>query len=137
MVYADQLERLIAQSEGQPIIVNEYFQWFSFDVMGQVAFSKDFNMLRGGDWHSAIKVLRDGMKIVGPVSPTPWLLNLASNVPTGSARDFNKMVWLHSREVSTSILIHKSVQALREGFDRFGIGGKCLMAFMKASGTGS
>ena len=93
MAYADQLERLIAQSEGQSIIVNQYFQWFSFDVMGQVAFSKDFNMLKGADWHSAIKVLREGMKILGPLSPAPWLMSLGSHVPTRSARDFNKMVW--------------------------------------------
>ena len=103
--YADQLDRLIAQSESRPIIVNQYFQWFSFDVMGQVAFSKDFNMMRGADWHSAIKVLRDGMTMIGPLSPTPWLLNLGSNVPVGSARDFNKMVWFGSRQDPPSILI--------------------------------
>ena len=103
--YADQLERLIAQSEGRPIIVNQYFQWFSFDVLGQVAFSKDFNMLRGADWHFAIKVLRDGMAMLGPLSPTPWLVNLGSNVPTGSARDFNKMVWSGSKQGLTRILI--------------------------------
>ena len=91
-VYANQLERLIAKSEDQPIIVNQYFQWFSFDVMGQVAFSKDFNMLRGAQWHSAVKVLRDGLAMLGPLTPVPWLMNLGSDIPVGSSRDFKAMV---------------------------------------------
>ena len=97
-VYADQLEQLIAQSEGQPVNANRYFQWFSFDVMGQVAFSKDFNMLRGAKWHAGVKVLRDGMEILGPLSPVPWLMILGSFIPTRQARDFSKMV----RSQSTS-----------------------------------
>ena len=90
--YADQLERLISQNEDQPIIANHYFQWFGFDIMGQVAFSKDFNMLRSEQWHSAIKVLRDGMAVQGPLTPVPWLVNIGSSIPIGSSRDFKTMV---------------------------------------------
>lgn len=90
--YTDQLERLIAQSEGQPVVANQYFHWFSFDVMGQVAFSKDFNMLRGAKWHFAIKVLREGMATLGPLSPAPWLMSLLSHISTASSRDFKNMV---------------------------------------------
>ena len=93
-VYADQLERLIAQHEDQPIVVNQYFQWFAFDVIGQVAFSKDFDMLRGAQWHSAIKVLRDGMALLGPLTPVPWLISLGSDIPLGGSRDFKTMVCL-------------------------------------------
>lgn len=60
--------------------------------MGQVAFSKDFNMLRSAQWHSAIKTLHDGMAMLGPLTPIPWLMCLGSDIPMGSARDFKTMV---------------------------------------------
>lgn len=90
--YADQLEQLISESKGQPIVANRYFQWFGFDIMGQVAFSKDYNMLRVAQWHSAIKMLRDGMAMLGPLTPVPWLMCLGSDIPMGSSRDFKTMV---------------------------------------------
>ena len=79
--FADSLERLIAQCEGQTIAVNEYFQWFSFDVTGQIAFSKSFNMLENGTWHPAIQTLRSGMALVGPFTPLPWLMQLGADMP--------------------------------------------------------
>ncbi len=41
--------------------------------MGQVAFFKDSGMLRDAQWHSVIKVLRDGMAVLGPLTPVPGL----------------------------------------------------------------
>ena len=100
--YADKLEQVIAQSRGQPIVANQYFQWFGFDVMGQVAFSKDFDMLKDMQWHSGIKVLRDGMAPLGPLSPVPWVGILGSDVVPDSANKFKTMVCLrliHSQTV--------------------------------------
>ena len=60
--------------------------------MGQVAFSKDFNMLRNAQWHSAIELIRDGMKAYGSLSPVPWLMRLGSSIPMGSSRDHKALV---------------------------------------------
>ena len=62
--------------------------------MGQVAFSKDFGMLRDAQWHSAIKVLRDGMAVLGPLSPVPWLMIMASDISDGISDDLKTMVCL-------------------------------------------
>ncbi len=91
MEYINQLERLISQSEGQAIVVNSYFQWFSFDIMGQIAFSKSFNMLENGEWHHAIQTLRSGMALVGPFTPVPWLMQLGSEFPSTSLK--RMFVW--------------------------------------------
>ena len=99
--YADKLEQVIAQSRGQTIIANQYFQWFGFDVMGQVAFSKDFNMLKDMQWHSGIKVLRDGLEPLGPLTPVPWFGILGSDMALGSANKLKTMVCL--RLISFSI----------------------------------
>ncbi|KAI4213021.1 MAG: hypothetical protein LQ351_004365 [Letrouitia transgressa] len=91
-LYAHQLERLIAQSAGKPTNINQYIYWFSFDVMGQFAFSKPFDMLIGKRWHHAVQMLRAGLALVGPLSPTPWLVRLAVDFPVVSVvRDFQKM----------------------------------------------
>ena len=92
--YADRLEQLIAQKRDQPLVANQYFQWFGFDVMGQVAFSKDFSMLKDMQWHSGIKVLHDGMAPLGPLTPVPWLAILGSDVAMGSSSDLKTMVCL-------------------------------------------
>ena len=92
--YADRLEQLIAQRGGRPIVANQYFQWFGFDVMGQVAFSKDFNMLKDMQWHSGIKVLREGMAPLGPLTPVPWFGILGSDMALGSANKLKTMVCL-------------------------------------------
>ena len=97
--YADRLEQLIAQGEGQPIIANQYFQWFGFDMMGQLAFSKDFNMLRNTQWHSAIKVLHDGLAVLGPLTPVPWLMILGSDMAMGSSGDLKNMVCFFIRSL--------------------------------------
>ena len=111
--YADQLEQLVAQRQGQPIIANQYFQWFGFDVMGQVAFSKDFSMLRNTQWHSAIKVLRDGMAVLGPLTPVPWLMILGSDMTIGASADFKKMVCLRLDSFPTCTRLSLAVQAKR------------------------
>lgn len=46
--YASQLEERIAKlsSAGRDLNVSQWFYLFSFDVMGEFAFGKSFNMLR-------------------------------------------------------------------------------------------
>ncbi|MCJ1457542.1 hypothetical protein MMC28_007910 [Mycoblastus sanguinarius] len=90
--HARQLERAIAQNVGQPINVNQYFQWFSFDVMGQFAFSRSFNMLKDKKEHHAVKMLRAGLGLVGPFTPVPWLVRIAFDIPVlPIVRNFQKM----------------------------------------------
>ena len=90
--YARQLERAIAQDIGQPININQYFQWFNFDVMGEFAFSRSFNMLKDKKEHHAIKMLRAGLALVGPFTPVTWLVRIAFDLPMlAIVRDFQKM----------------------------------------------
>ena len=62
--------------------------------MGQVAFSKDFKMLQDTKWHSAIKVIRDGLAVLGPLTPVPWLMILGSDMAMGSSGNLKAMVSL-------------------------------------------
>ncbi|KAL8793202.1 MAG: hypothetical protein Q9195_004232 [Heterodermia aff. obscurata] len=70
-IYATQLEDVIGQHAGQAIEINPFFYWFSFDVMGQFAFSKSFGMLKSQTWHESVQLLRAGLALVWPFSPVP------------------------------------------------------------------
>lgn len=63
--------------EGKPVVVTDWFYWFTFDVMGDFAFARSFNMLRDKQWHFAVKLLRRAMTLLGPFSPVPWLAQIA------------------------------------------------------------
>ena len=64
--------------------------FYSFDVMGDVALGRDFEMLKNGDEHKAIKGLHDQMTTIGALGTLPWLLAFFSAIPgiAGSYRDF-------------------------------------------------
>lgn len=98
-IYANQLEQAIAQHAGQATEINSFFYWFSFDVMGQFAFSKSFGMLRSQTWHESVQLLRAGLALVGPFTPVPWLVRIAFDIPVlRIVRDFQSMAsWCTKR----------------------------------------
>lgn len=59
--------------------------FFSFDVMGEVGFGKDFNNLVSGVEHTAIKGVHSHMTMLGIMSTVPWLLNVLSSIPGAAA----------------------------------------------------
>ena len=79
--YGQQLERHIAATVGQPINMSQWFYFFTFDVMGDFAFAKSFNMLQDEKWHYAVLMLRRALTLLGPLSPVPWLIQLAFSIP--------------------------------------------------------
>lgn len=89
--YSDLLETHVRQSRGQPVNVCEWFSFFSFDLMGDLSFAKSFGMLEDGSWHYAVKLLRDGMAILGVATPVPWLAQICFHIP-GVASSWNSMI---------------------------------------------
>lgn len=60
--------------------------------MGDLAFSKDFDMLKSGQKHWAIEILNGGQRGIGIFGPVPWLFVIMSNIPqiTKAFRKFVK-----------------------------------------------
>ena len=58
--------------------------------MGELAFGKSFNMLKSEEHHHVIRLLADGMKLLGLVSPAPWLARIGFEIP-GLANGWEKM----------------------------------------------
>lgn len=79
--YADELIRQISSFSGKPINAARWFNWFSFDVMGDLAFGKSFDMLKNGESHYAISIFEENILPLGLLSPVPWLLYILGKTP--------------------------------------------------------
>ncbi|KAK2735826.1 hypothetical protein FQN57_001103 [Myotisia sp. PD_48] len=98
------LEGIISEGaeKGESINFSTYSYFFSFDVMGLFVFSRSFDMLTAEKWHSSITTLRRAMKILGPLSPVPWLAQIGLRWLRGYwvIKDWHAMVkWCEDRMV--------------------------------------
>lgn len=84
-IHATHLESRIAALNAGDGFVNvvPVFHWFSVDVMGDLTFSKSFNMLENGEAHPIAGLLNDSFDIVGIFSPVPWLLRIGLDLLPG------------------------------------------------------
>ena len=60
---------------GQPVNVSHWFNCYSFDVMGDLAFKKDFGMLANGKFHRAVSLLNEAKALQGLKLPT-WIFRM-------------------------------------------------------------
>ncbi|KAJ8119834.1 hypothetical protein ONZ43_g3300 [Nemania bipapillata] len=75
------LDNASSDSGGEAVInATDWFAWFSFDVMGEFAFSTSFQMLQDKKWHEKIRLLVDGFAMLGMASPVPWLAQLGKSI---------------------------------------------------------
>ena len=88
------LSRCISAYGTDEVDVDEVMSWFSFDVMGDVVFSKDFNLLESRTWSPAIKHRDRALALVGPIGDAIWIARLAFLlVPFyGIVKDWFRMV---------------------------------------------
>lgn len=80
--YAEMLAARIEDlaQKGSPVVVTEWFYWLTFDIMGEFAFARSFDMLREEKWHFAPLLLRKAMSLLGPFSAVPWLAQIAFHI---------------------------------------------------------
>jgi hypothetical protein len=77
----DQLIESIHAIAGGPIDATLWSIFFTFDVMGDVAFSRDFGNMRGGKEHRALREMHGLITMIGLLTAVPWLPSLISDVP--------------------------------------------------------
>ncbi|KAJ5815613.1 hypothetical protein N7474_007390 [Penicillium riverlandense] len=76
-VLIEQLHVLANQS----IDITQWTMYYSFDVMGIIAFSKDFKQLEDAAEHSAIAAMHANMEMIGLLGAVPWLIHLLICIP--------------------------------------------------------
>jgi hypothetical protein len=89
--YAISLVEHIEGVKSESLNMNMWFGFLTFDVMGEFAFATSFNMLKTGKWDKGIKLVREGIDILGPISPVPWLAQIGFLIP-GVAMSWKQML---------------------------------------------
>lgn len=89
--YANELIDQIAARPGQPMDASTWFNYYSFDVMGDLAFGRPFGMLTSGRPHYLLQAFEKGMRPVGWLSPLPWIIPVFAAAPIIGA-DFAQFV---------------------------------------------
>ncbi|KAI8291724.1 Cytochrome P450 monooxygenase [Colletotrichum sp. SAR11_57] len=89
--YTNQLLDQIEAHKGKPFNIADWFNFYSFDVMGDLAFGKTFGMLKEGIKHYFMTSLHTDMQAIGSFSHMLWLFPIFKNTPILNAN--NKRFW--------------------------------------------
>ncbi|KAL3712631.1 hypothetical protein TMatcc_001331 [Talaromyces marneffei ATCC 18224] len=79
--YAAQLLSVLADNVGQPIDMSRWFNYYSFDVIGDLTFGKSFDMLITGKDAYMLKTLHEQMQSLGPFLHSIWVIPLFKLIP--------------------------------------------------------
>ncbi|KAF2099261.1 cytochrome P450 [Rhizodiscina lignyota] len=116
------VEQLRAFGGVQPVNVSDWFNYFSYDVMGDLAFGESFDMLEKGEEHWAIALLNAGMEPMAAKLP-PWVFRVIVAIP-GAAKDYWKFINYCSEQMQkrmeASAKIPDITSALLEPFQEKG-----------------
>ena len=88
--YSKQLEARIESLAGKPVNVTQVFEYYTFDVMGDMSFSVKFNMLKEGRVDPSVQLFKNGMALMDPLTPVPWIFHTAVSIP-GFQRDWRNL----------------------------------------------
>ncbi|KAH7333161.1 cytochrome P450 monooxygenase-like protein [Rhexocercosporidium sp. MPI-PUGE-AT-0058] len=89
--FANVLVEQLKSFGGKPLNSSLWFNYYSFDVMGELAFGQSFDMLKTGEKHNAISLLHEGQRPLGIFTPMPWLMMIMMRIP-GAGAGYNR--WL-------------------------------------------
>lgn len=88
----DTLIKQLKERDSKTINVTQWTQYYTFDVMGEIAFKKDFGQLEDGAEHYAITAMHAQLEQIGLLGAVPWVLHLLVRIPGlgGPYAIFNK-----------------------------------------------
>lgn len=97
MKYTNQLIDAIDKRVGTPINMTTWLNYLSFDVMGDMAFGKSFDMLTSGQDAYLLKQVHYDMKMVGLFSHLTWLFPFFKRTPGINAEYLKQWNWIDSQ----------------------------------------
>lgn len=94
--FTQQLLSVLEKKAGQAIDVSTLFNFYSFDVMGDLAFDSGFNMLRDGIVHYYMESVHSNMLAVSAFSHLVWIFPLLKAIPIVNNEHIKFQSWLKS-----------------------------------------
>ncbi|CAG7950259.1 unnamed protein product [Penicillium olsonii] len=100
--YAKQLVEVVERDLGSPIDMTRWFSYYAFDVMGNLAFGKSFNMIAEGKEAYFLKTIRTDMTNIGYLKHMPWIFPIVMNIPILNANNLKFWKWIESQFLERS-----------------------------------
>ncbi|KAM0287617.1 hypothetical protein ACHAO9_007647 [Fusarium lateritium] len=86
----DQIDRTI----GEPLNISMWFNFFTFDIVGDLAFGNSFNMLRDGVKHKFLEEAHASATLMGMFRRTLWLMPIFKGTPLLNNQWQSFQAWL-------------------------------------------
>jgi cytochrome P450 len=91
--YANKLAEQLSTYESRPVNISKWLAFFSFDLMGDLAFGHSFNSLEEREFHWGTKLLRDSGKAHVVLGKLPWLIAIMARIPFISTEMLTFYAW--------------------------------------------
>ncbi|KIL86958.1 hypothetical protein FAVG1_09511 [Fusarium avenaceum] len=86
----DQIDKTI----GEPLNISMWFNFFTFDIVGDLAFGNSFNMLRDGIKHKFLEEAHVSATLMGMFRRTLWLMPIFKGTPLLNNQWQSFQAWL-------------------------------------------
>ncbi|OGE47023.1 hypothetical protein PENARI_c074G06439 [Penicillium arizonense] len=100
--YAQQLVGVVERDIASPIDMTRWFSYYAFDVMGNLAFGKSFNMIADGKEAYFLKTIRTDMTNIGYLKHMPWIFPILMNIPLLNANNLRFWKWIETQFLERS-----------------------------------
>ncbi|KAK7418715.1 hypothetical protein QQX98_003733 [Neonectria punicea] len=97
--YTNQLLDKLEETQGLPFDASTLFNFYSFDVMGDLAFGKSFDMVKNGVVHYFMKSVHSNMLAVSAFSHLVWMFPLFKEIPGLNYEHVKFQKWLSQQVV--------------------------------------
>lgn len=78
------MTKLKEEAQNPSVRITNWVNFYSFDVMGDIGFSRSFGMLEKGEEDPMIKLLHSSMEPLSVFGHIPWALNLITRTSAGA-----------------------------------------------------
>jgi cytochrome P450 family 628 len=78
---SDLLIQKLSQYDGQPLVINDWCHFITFDIMGELGFGQSYGQLESGRLHDAIGQITKYLRIGVCAIQVPWLVNIVQSIP--------------------------------------------------------
>ncbi|KUI60512.1 Tryprostatin B 6-hydroxylase [Cytospora mali] len=92
--YSDKLLAHIGSASGVPVDASLWFNFYSFDVMGDLSLGRSFEMLDSGKAHFFMKALHEFMFMVGVFSHIMWAFRTINATPIVNSASVKFKAWV-------------------------------------------
>ncbi len=96
--------RVVERDLASPIDMTRWFTYYAFDVMGNLAFGKSFNMITEGEEAYFLKTIRTDMTNIGYLKHMPWIFPIVMNIPLLNANNKKFWAWIEQQFLERSVV---------------------------------